>query len=337
MTEYCSGGELFDRIIEQKKFSERNAASVISKVLSAVKHLHEIGIVHWDIKPENLLFEDSSPDAEIKLIDYGLSKRLEKENLLSTKVGTPFYVAPEILSGQYSFPCDLWSIGVLTYLMLCGYPPFYDEKEQSIFKKIWKCDLQFPREDWKNISEEAKDFVSKLLVKDPLLWISGADALNHPWIMSKSERPAIDMETLNRLKLFTSPWKFKWEVIQVITSMIASWDLKKIRQTFASIDTDSSGNISIDELKLALEKYGINEETEHLMRDLDYNGDGEINFSEFVAATIDWEAYMTTENLWVAFDHFDTDGDGQITPKTISKSFIWASKDMDEWEIEEMI
>ena len=100
-----------------------------------------MGIVHWDIKPENLLFEDDSLDAEVKLIDYGLSKHLEKEILLSTKVGTPFYVAPEILSGKYSFPCDLWSIGVLTYLMLCGYPPFYDEKEQSIFKKIWKCEL----------------------------------------------------------------------------------------------------------------------------------------------------------------------------------------------------
>ena len=114
------------------------------------------------------------------------------------------------------------------------------------------------------------------------------EALSHEWILSKSERPAIDMETLQRLKRFTSPWKFKWEVIHVISSMIASRDLKKIWQTFASIDTDSSGNISIEELKLALHKYGIDEEIENLMRDLDYNGDGEINFSEFVAATIDW-------------------------------------------------
>jgi calcium-dependent protein kinase len=113
--------------------------------------------------------------------------------------------------------------------------------------------------------------------------------------------------------------------------------LKKIRSTFNSIDTDSSGNISIEELKLALEKYGIDEDLEQLMRDLDYNKDGEINFSEFVAATIDWQAYMTHENLKVAFDHFDTESNGEISKNTISKCFIRASKEMDEKEIEEMI
>jgi calcium-dependent protein kinase len=148
--EYCTGGELFERITKKGKIKEKDAAKIVKYVLMAIKHLHEKGICHRDIKPENLLFENTSDSAKIKLIDFGLSKFISEstEGDLQTKVGTPYYVAPEVLKGVYDKRCDLWSIGVITYILLCGYPPFYGSNNKEIFDKIKNCKYEFFAEDW---------------------------------------------------------------------------------------------------------------------------------------------------------------------------------------------
>lgn len=147
--ELCNGGELFDKIVEMQRFSEKVAASLMKKIMSAVKHLHENGIVHRDLKPENFIFNEKSDDAEIKLIDFGLSKRYGQNQLdhpkekMHTIVGTPYYVAPEVLRGNYDFSCDLWSLGVILYIMLSGYPPFEGDSNKEIFRKVLKQKVEF--------------------------------------------------------------------------------------------------------------------------------------------------------------------------------------------------
>ncbi|XP_019369593.1 PREDICTED: calcium/calmodulin-dependent protein kinase type 1G isoform X1 [Gavialis gangeticus] len=177
-----SGGELFDRILERGVFTEKDASVVIKQVLDAVKYLHENGIVHRDLKPENLLYLTPEENSKIMITDFGLSK-MEQNGIMSTACGTPGYVAPEVLAQKpYSKAVDCWSIGVITYILLCGYPPFYEETESKLFEKIKEGYFEFESPFWDDISESAKHFISHLLEKDPNKRFNCEDALRHPWI-----------------------------------------------------------------------------------------------------------------------------------------------------------
>ncbi|XP_030884376.1 calcium/calmodulin-dependent protein kinase type 1G-like [Leptonychotes weddellii] len=151
-----SGGELFDRILERGVYTEKDASLVIQQVLSAVKYLHENGIVHRDLKPENLLYLTPEENSKIMITDFGLSK-MEQSGVMSTACGTPGYVAPEVLAQKpYSKAVDCWSIGVITYILLCGYPPFYEETESKLFEKIKEGYYEFESPFWDDISESGK-------------------------------------------------------------------------------------------------------------------------------------------------------------------------------------
>ncbi|XP_040279994.1 calcium/calmodulin-dependent protein kinase type 1G-like [Bufo bufo] len=177
-----SGGELFDRILERGVYTEKDASTVIRQVLSAVKYLHDNGIVHRDLKPENLLYLTPDENAKIMITDFGLSK-MEESGIMSTACGTPGYVAPEVLAQKpYSKAVDCWSIGVITYILLCGYPPFYEETESKLFEKIKDGSYEFESPFWDDISKSAKDFIDCLLEKDPKKRYNCESALKHPWI-----------------------------------------------------------------------------------------------------------------------------------------------------------
>ena len=185
--EYCNGGELFDRIVAAQRFSERHAADVMSQMLSSIKHLHGHGIVHRDLKPENFLMNDPSENSEVKLIDFGLSKRFSEEETVEkmhTVVGTPYYVAPEVLKGNYNKSCDIWSLGVILFVFLCGYPPFEGDNNKEIFRNVLKQPLTFDPADWNTISASAKDLVGKMLEKDPAQRITAEQCLQHAWFTS---------------------------------------------------------------------------------------------------------------------------------------------------------
>jgi calcium-dependent protein kinase len=167
VTEYCEGGELFNKIKGQCGIDEIEACQIMHKLLSAVKHLHDRNICHRDLKPENILFKRKNDEAQIKIIDFGLSKQLKDGERMKKKLGTPYYLAPEILEEDYGLEVDMWSIGVITYVLLCGYPPFYGEGPKELFRNIYHVSYEFVDEDWSFISDEAKDFISRLLVKDP--------------------------------------------------------------------------------------------------------------------------------------------------------------------------
>lgn len=177
-----SGGELFDRILERGVYTEKDASVVIHQVLTAVKYLHENGIVHRDLKPENLLYLTPEDNSKIMITDFGLSK-MEQNGIMSTACGTPGYVAPEVLAQKpYSKAVDCWSIGVITYILLCGYPPFYEETESKLFEKIKEGYYEFESPFWDDISESAKDFIRHLLEKNPKTRFTCEEALRHPWI-----------------------------------------------------------------------------------------------------------------------------------------------------------
>ncbi|NXP79220.1 KCC1G kinase, partial [Ramphastos sulfuratus] len=177
-----SGGELFDRILERGVYTEKDASVVIHQVLTAVKYLHENGIVHRDLKPENLLYLTPEDNSKIMITDFGLSK-MEQNGIMSTACGTPGYVAPEVLAQKpYSKAVDCWSIGVITYILLCGYPPFYEETESKLFEKIKEGYYEFESPFWDDISESAKDFIRHLLEKNPTTRFTCEEALRHPWI-----------------------------------------------------------------------------------------------------------------------------------------------------------
>ncbi|KAK1795695.1 hypothetical protein P4O66_001182 [Electrophorus voltai] len=174
-----SGGELFDRIVEKGFYTERDASKLICQILDAVKYLHDMGIVHRDLKPENLLYYSMEEDSNIMISDFGLSKIEDSGTVMSTACGTPGYVAPEVLAQKpYSKAVDCWSIGVISYILLCGYPPFYDENDAKLFEQILKAEYEFDSPYWDDISDSAKDFICHLMEKDPMLRISGDTALD---------------------------------------------------------------------------------------------------------------------------------------------------------------
>ena len=179
--ELCEGKDSYVQIVKEEKCDEKKVVNLIAKVLLAIAHCHSRGITHRDLKPENILFENNSPDAEIKIIDFGLSRKYSKDVKLHSVLGTPYYVAPEVLKGSYDQKCDIWSIGAMTYLLLCGRPPFNGSTDKEIFDNILCSEVKFDLPIWNNISNNAKSFVKLCLEKNGIKRPSAIKALDHPW------------------------------------------------------------------------------------------------------------------------------------------------------------
>ena len=183
--EIMTGGELFDRIVEKEHYSEREAADAIRPIVDAIRYCHGLGVLHRDLKPENLLYVSKDEHAILKISDFGLARFLQG-GLATTACGTPGYVAPEILFGKgYGKEVDYWSIGVILYILLCGFPPFYEETNQELFEKIKNGEFEFMSPYWDDISDLAKDLINKLLVVEPTQRLNAEEILAHPWIVGE--------------------------------------------------------------------------------------------------------------------------------------------------------
>lgn len=328
--ELCEGGELFDRIIATGFFGEREAACTVRQMLGALFYLHRRGVCHRDLKPENFLLSSSLPEADLKLIDFGLSARVQAGVALKTRSGTPYYVAPEVLSGSYDEKCDLWSIGVLTYVLLCGYPPFNGNSDKDILVRVKSGKFVFPDSEWKTVSASAKDFVSKLLELKPANRMSAKEALEHPWIResaliakgsSQLVDPLAQERILSSLRSFRGISKFKKLALTAIAHQLLDSEINELKRTFASVDSDGDGTLNVSEIREALVKAGIRvpHDIETLMAEIDSDGSGSVDYMEFIAATMDRKLYNQKEVAWRAFCMFDQDGDGKISARELAK------------------
>ncbi|GAA0185541.1 non-receptor serine/threonine protein kinase [Lithospermum erythrorhizon] len=316
--ELCSGGELFDRITAKGSYSEKEAARVGRQIVNVVHVCHFMGVMHRDLKPENFLLVSRDEDSPLKATDFGLSVFIEEGKIYKDLVGSAYYVAPEVLHRKYGKEIDLWSAGIILYILLCGFPPFWAETEKGIFDEILKGHLDLDSAPWPSISAGAKDLIKKMLVMDPRKRITAAEALEHPWLKEggeASDKP-IDSAVLIRMKQFRAMNKLKKLALKVIAENLSEEEIKGLRQMFKNIDTDGSGSITYEELKDGLARLGstlTGAEIQQLMEAADVDKSGSIDYIEFITATMHRHRLEREENLFKAFQFFDKDNSGFIT------------------------
>ena len=339
--EFCQGGELFQKINElaekDQSFSEKEAVKIFKQLMSAVSYCHSQGICHRDLKPENILFLTKDPNSPIKIIDFGLSKifgeikpimkgnKVEK-NIMSLRVGTAYYMSPEVLQGNYDNKCDIWACGVILYIMLCGYPPFDGETENDILKAISKKKFFFPEEEWKSISDDAKDLI-KHMICDPDKRYNAEMVLNHPWIEKNAPNSKGNLSKFNvqSMKNFGNLYKLTKYVLGFIASRADEGDIVNLRKIFEEMDTNKSGTLNINEIKSGIDKMEkakeINdEEKENIIQKIDTDKSSKIEYNEFLAACLEQKVYLREENLLSAFMMLDFDGSGKISKSEIKKA-----------------
>ncbi|KAL2327327.1 hypothetical protein Fmac_020754 [Flemingia macrophylla] len=323
--ELCAGGELFDRIVERGHYTEKKAAKLARIIVGVIESCHSLGVMHRDLKPENFLFVNQQEEAPLKAIDFGLSAFFKPGEIFNDVVGSPYYVAPEVLRKRYGPEADVWSAGVILYILLSGVPPFWGETEQEIFEAILHNELDFTSDPWPVISESAKDLVRKMLVRDPSKRISAHDVLRHPWICVDGAAPdkPLDSAVLSRLKQFYAMNKLKKMALRVIAENLSEEEIAGLKEMFKMIDTDNSGQITFEELKVGLKKFGANlneSEIYDLMQAADVDNSGTIDYGEFIAATLHLNKIEREDHLVAAFSYFDKDGSGYITQDELQQA-----------------
>ncbi|XP_061376112.1 calcium-dependent protein kinase SK5 isoform X1 [Gastrolobium bilobum] len=338
--ELCEGGELFDRIVQKGHYSERQAAKLIKTIVEVVEACHSLGVMHRDLKPENFLFDTVEEDAKLKTIDFGLSVFYKPGEIFCDVVGSPYYVAPEVLHKHYGPELDVWSAGVILYILLSGVPPFWAETEQGIFRQIFLGRLDFQFEPWPSISDSAKDLIQKMLDRNPNTRLTAHKVLCHPWIVDDNIAPdkPLDSAVLSRLKQFSAMNKLKKMALHVIAERLSEEEIGGLKELFKMIDADNSGTITFDELKEGLKRVGselMESEIKDLMDAADIDNNGTIDYGEFIAATVHLNKLEREENLLSAFSYFDKDGSGYITIDEIQQ----ACKEfgLDDVHIDEMV
>lgn len=316
--ELCEGGELFDSIVEAGNFSEKKAATIFRKMVEVVNHCHELGVMHRDLKPENFLLTSKGLDGELKLTDFGLGVFFKPGERFRDLVGSPYYVAPEVLRKNYSHEADMWSLGVILYILLSGLPPFWGDTEDQIFKMVLRGHVDFKTDPWPRISDAAKDCVKRLLEQDPTKRANAAQVLKHDWLVKEGVALDITLDSvvLKRLRQFAQMNKLKKMCLMVIGQHLSPDEIAGLKELFKSIDADNSGTITVEELRKALAQWGhkiSDVELSQLMAIADVDGDGLIDYNEFVAATMHLSKLEKEELLQKAFRQLDKDGSGSIS------------------------
>lgn len=325
--ELCEGGELFDCVADAGHFTECQVAIIMQQILRAVFYMHQNNVAHRDIKPENFLLLNKSPIENnfLKIIDFGLACKCDPDQVLTTKAGTPYYVAPEVLSGRYDRMCDLWAVGVIMYILLCGYPPFQGETDQEVLRAVQQGTWGFKARAWRTVSEDAKDLIRKLLRVKPWERFTAEQALNHDWTRRRAPRAAnleLQGQVFSKLRHFQSENKLKKAALNIIAGQLSEERIRELREAFEALDTNGDGQLSLAELKDGLGKTGLlrsNSDLERIMDGVDSDGSGHIDYTEFLAATLDRRCYLTEDVCWAAFSVFDVNGDGKISREELGR------------------
>jgi len=337
ITEFCTGGEFFDRIQAMHSFTEKIAADYMKQILSAVVYCHDKNIVHRDLKPENLLLDSKGLDARLKVIDFGTSKRFHTGTKMTQKFGTAYYIAPEVLGKYYDEKCDVWSCGVILYILLCGYPPFGGANDKEILNKVKIGKYRFDEDDWGKISDDAKNLIRKMLTFNPADRINARQALNDKWIQNNTQASPINQKALKNLADFSSRNKLKQAILTfIVTQMTSQAEKEELQKTFQTLDRDSNGVLTKDELiegykKVFADKKNADLEVQKIIDEVDINNSGHIDFTEFIVATMNREKLLSAKKVEQAFSMFDQDGDGYITRAELANVMGGIELEDDQW------
>jgi len=322
VTEHVEGGELFDYLIKFKMLTEPIAANFMRQVLSAVSYCHSNNIVHRDLKPENLLLDKEAPDATVKIIDFGTSTITDSKMQLTQKYGTAYYIAPEVLKKDYNQKCDIWSCGVILFILLSGSPPFYGRNENEILSRVQKGEFSMKDPVWNKISTSAKRLLKRMLDYNPKTRISASEALQDDWIVKHASNSGItsseSLTSLQNLQSFRAEQKLQHAFMTFIAAnFVSKEETQRLNNAFRNLDTNGDGKLSREELIQAYTKemgeVAAIDEVNNIMRQVDVNNSGYIDYTEFVMATHEKESLLNQQNLDSAFKAFDTDQSGKIS------------------------
>ena len=319
--EYIAGDNLFRVLTDQKgfKFTERTISKIMTCLLKAVLFLHHNGIIHRDIKPENIVFVEPNNFNALKLIDFGLSiqQNAKKDN---RRVGTPYYMSPEMVRGNFNYASDVWSIGVILYIMVTGKQPFRGKSKEEVFEKIKKGNYDKNTLNRAKCSKEVKDLIKKMLVTEYSKRITVECALDHIWFKqfenNKNINLVVDEEIIESLKQFQYQNIFQKEIRYYLAKLCSDKEIIKLKHAFLAIDKDNSGEIEYEEIPKIFNELNIkasDTELKNIFSSMDFHCDGKVNYSEFLAATISTINFNKEEKLWSAFKYFDTTDSGYIT------------------------
>nr|XP_043632034.1 CDPK-related protein kinase-like [Erigeron canadensis] len=326
--ELCEGGVLLDRILSRGgKYTEDDAKGLLIQMLTVVSFCHLQGVVHRDLKPENFLFASKDKDAELKAIDFGLSDFVCPEEKLDDIVGSAYYVAPEVLQRSYSTEADVWSIGVILYVLLCGSRPFWGRTESGIFRSVLKNEPNFDDASWSKVSFEAKDFVKSLLHKDPRKRLTAPQALCHPWIRNDNEvKTPFDISILKFVKRYICASNLRKAALRALSKTLTFDELFYLKEQFSLLEPSTNGSISVENFKTALMKYStdaMKESGVHVFLEslcnLQYR---RMDFEEFCAAALRVHQ-LEGHDRWEqqardAYEIFEKDGNRSIVVEELA-------------------
>jgi len=333
ITELCTGGELWDQITKRDRFTEKDASGVVQQILKGLAHMHEKNIAHCDLKPENLLF---TGDGVLKIIDFGMSRKLPASRYLRRLCGTPYYTAPEILRGKYHMSADCWAVGVIIFLMLYGYPPFYVSREkygnkenEMIYRKIKKGFIPriqdgFGRHFPSTIktSDEARDLMKSLLRKDVAARLTAVESLDHKWFMNSSSDQVISEQVRASLNGIKRANNFKVAVLQLFKDVHIDAEKRNLlKKSFDEMDLDKDGVISWQEFQSSMIKSGTIAEVKlrKVFEASDFNKNQVISFDELLLTVADHQLRRVDERLYKMFLLLDKDKDGFLSAAEIKE------------------
>uniref|UniRef100_A0A7S1C984 Calmodulin n=1 Tax=Bicosoecida sp. CB-2014 TaxID=1486930 RepID=A0A7S1C984_9STRA len=323
--EWCRGGDLMKYVYKCKHFSEKVASCLFQQMLLGVKHCHEKGVVHRDLKPDNFLFASTEGRTHLKLADFGLSTIIdEPDQIITDPVGSAFFIAPEVFTKRYTKSCDIWSLGVILYLMLGGTVPFGAKatKATEVYRAIQRDTLTFKTKHWQSISAPARELITGLLEKDAAKRYTVEQALSHAWVNGDvAPDDPIDRQVVLAMYNFNANNKLRKAALRMVASTLSASDVQKLRMEFHKIDTDTSQSISVSELAAALHHLGLpaGAGVQKLMANMDFDEDGTINLEEFLVATSEMQMIYHQNNIWWAFCEYDRNKDGHITLEELKK------------------
>lgn len=337
ITDYISNGELYNYVYKAKSFNERQTQYIMKQVLCAVNYLHLNNIAHRDIKLENILVEQeiTSNDEQllnVKLIDFGTSNyvKTENTNYFTVKVGSPFYMAPEVLNKKYNNKCDIWSCGVIMFMLLRGHPPFKGENQEELFKSIQNDIINY--NEMTELSELAKELMSKMLERNVDLRYSADECLKHKWMKIYNEKSEV-MKTevvtsaLNNISNYNATEKLQQATMAYIVHFISfNKEVEDLKTVFNEFDKNKDGLLTFEEIDHAFTRYCTNKGLQNftqknkliqILDEIDTEKTGYISYEQFLRISIDQREILNENNLRSAFEKFDTNKDGKLSKEEI--------------------